>query len=254
VKNVSGVIDDSRGETPQRYGHHPVVPPLVGAHPGAVDEQYVEALRPVAIADISDAVGRLYTMSSTLHPLDASMPRLIGTALTVKAPPGDNWAVHGAFAIATPGSVIVVDWRGSPEACGAGAAALIPPMQRGLVGIVIDGAWRDVDEVAAIDFPIIGTGVTPFSPPKAETGEINVPISCGGVVVQPGDLVAGDEQGVVVVPRRFIPAVVEEVQARLRHQAAVGGEGDRVGAVSRAYWDEFDARGGLRENQAGEPE
>jgi len=233
-------------DLPQFIGHHAVVPPILGTHPGSIDPAHVAALHDVSIADLSDEVGRLYTFQPGFHLLRPSMPRVIGTALTVKCPPGDNWAIHGAFELVTPGTVVVVDWRGTVDSCGAGAAALHPPIQKGLAGIVVDGAWRDLDEAAALGFPIIGLGETPYSSPKAQTGEINVPISCGGVIVQPGDLVVGDSDGVVVVPRAYVADVVAAIRARLARQAAAGGESEDVATVSGTYWRQFEALGGQR--------
>lgn len=202
------------GEPHVRYiGHQPVIRPRLNASAPRVAEDLLEGLRTAHVPDVSDAVGALYTMDAGIRPLDGAMPRLLGQALTVKAPPGDNLTIHGALAMVQPGDVLVVDWRGHVAGCATGASSLVVPMTRGLRGAVVDGAWRDVAELRALQFPICARGLAAFSPPKDRVGEINVPVSCGGVVVSPGDLVVGDEEGVVVVPQ----AEAREVLA------AVGG-------------------------------
>lgn len=222
-----------------------MIRPRRGAVPEPVDAQVVDALRAEPLTDLSDAVGRLYTMSSRIRPLYRPMTRVIGTAITVKAVPGDNWAIHGALALATPGSVLVIDWRGTSEACGAGVSALLPAIERGLAGVVIDGAWRDVGEVEAIGFPIMATGVSPFSPSKNELGEINVPVACGDVVVAPGDLVVGDAEGAIIIPRDDIAAVAAHAQGHrllTSPDDIVNDENQEdVFKLADEYWRYFDA-------------
>jgi 4-hydroxy-4-methyl-2-oxoglutarate aldolase len=109
--------------------------------------------------------------------------------------------------------VLVVDWCGYRDGCGAGVLSLIGPIDNGLRGVVVDGAWRDVEDVAALGLPLFGRGISPHSPAKQAAGEINVPVSCGGVIVEPGDIVVGDRDGVAVVPRRGIEAVLAVLPA-----------------------------------------
>jgi 4-hydroxy-4-methyl-2-oxoglutarate aldolase len=190
-------------------GHRPVIPPVINASVERVPEALLDRYRRSYVPDLSDAVGALYTMDAGVKPLYAGMPRVVGQALTVKAPPGDNLTIHGALTMVEPGDVLVVDWRGFVDGCATGASALVVPMQRGLRGVVADGAWRDVGELRAMGFPICARALTAFSPPKDWVGEINVPVSCGGVVVSPGDLVVGDDEGVVVVPQRWAAQVAD---------------------------------------------
>ena len=192
-------------------GHRPVIPPRLNPAVPRVPEALLDRFRRAYVPDLSDAVGALYTMEAGIQPLYAGMPRVVGQALTVKAPPGDNLTVHGALTMVEPGDILVIDWRGHTESCATGASALVVPISRGLKGVVVDGAWRDVGELRALHFPICARGLTAFSPPKDRTGEINVPVACGGVVVEPGDIVVGDEEGVVVVPQRWAAQVAEAV-------------------------------------------
>jgi 4-hydroxy-4-methyl-2-oxoglutarate aldolase len=161
---------------------------------------------------VTDAVGRLYSMDSGIRPLYLPMRRAVGVAVTVKAVPGDNLAIHAALGLVQEGDVLVIDWRGNTESCGSGVLSLIDPIRRGLAGVVIDGAWRDVDDIQALDFPIYGRGIAPFSPTKTQLGEVNVPVTCGGVIIEPGDIVVADEGGVAVVPLRYAELVAGAVE------------------------------------------
>lgn len=163
------------------------------------------------VPDVSDAVGGLYTMASAIRPLYPNMKRVLGTAITVKALPGDNWAIHAGLSKCEEGDVLVVDWRGYTEACGTGALTTMLAMRRGLSGVVIDGAWRDIGDLKRLGFPIMGRGISPFSPGGRRLGEVNVPVCCGGVVVEPGDLIVGDDEGVAVVPYNHVLRVAESL-------------------------------------------
>jgi 4-hydroxy-4-methyl-2-oxoglutarate aldolase len=203
----------------ERFGHVAVLRPRVQASAPRVDRALLERFGQAYVPDISDAVGPLYTMDSGLKPLYTPMTRVIGQALTVKSPPGDNLTVHGALGMVGPGDVLVVDSRGYMGACLTGATALVIPIRRGLRGAVVDGAWRDVGELSALGFPICGRGLAAFSPPKERVGEINVPVSCGGVVVCPGDIVVGDAEGVVVVPQEAAAAVAASLSVYEQRRA-----------------------------------
>jgi 4-hydroxy-4-methyl-2-oxoglutarate aldolase len=193
------------------FGHRPVVPPIVRAHARPSDSALIERFRTAFLPDLSDAVGQLYTMDRGIRPLYEPIPRLVGQALTVKAAPGDNLAVHGALAMVRDGDVLVIDWRGT-DACATGAGSLALPIRDGLRGAVVDGGWRDISELEALGFPVFGRGISAWSSPKARPGEINVPVACGGVVVNAGDIIVGDREGVVVVPRQFAPAVAASLR------------------------------------------
>lgn len=200
------------------FGHRPVVPPIVRPHAPPPDPALLERFRTAFIPDLSDAVGQLYTMDRGIRPLYEPIPRLVGQALTVKAAPGDNLAVHGALAMVREDDVLVIDWRGT-DACATGAGSLALPIRDGLRGAVVDGGWRDIAELEAIGFPVFGRGISAWSPPKARPGEINVPVTCGGVVVNPGDIIVGDREGVVVVPRDFAAQVAASLREYEPHRS-----------------------------------
>lgn len=194
-----------------RMGHRAVIPPTVNPPVDRVPDALLRRFRDVWVPDVSDAVGPFYTMDPMIRPFYTPSPRLLGQALTVKVPPGDNLAIHGAMTMVRPGDVLVIDWRGYVDGCGAGAQSLIGPMRGGLRGLVIDGAWRDIGELKSMRLPLFARCASAFSPPKDRPGEVNVPISCGGVVVCPGDIIVGDEEGVVVVPRTWAERVIDSV-------------------------------------------
>lgn len=163
--------------------------------------------------DISDMMNRLYTMNSAIHNLVNNKP-LFGPACTVKVFPGDNLMVHKALDIAKPGDVIVVDAGGSHMNGLIGDLISNKAHHRGVQGFVIDGLIRDLPGIREVDIPVYARGVTPIGPLHRGPGEINYPISCGGIVVNPGDLICADENGVVVVRKEF----AEEVLIKLKKQ------------------------------------
>jgi regulator of RNase E activity RraA len=141
--------------------------------------------------------------------------KFAGPAVTVEVRPGDNLMIHAALALAKPGDVIVVDGGGYLGSALTGFLMVSQARAAGLAAFVIDGAVRDIEETCASGFPVFATGANPNGPTKAITGKINWPISVGGVAVQPGDLVIGDADGVVAVPREKAEEVVAAVQAKL---------------------------------------
>jgi 4-hydroxy-4-methyl-2-oxoglutarate aldolase len=231
------MASDAKSPADLVRGHTPVLPPRWIRNVPRLEDDILESFGLYSVPDISDSVGPLYTMSPGIRPLYEPIDRLVGRALTVKAPPGDSLTVHGAISVCQPGDVLVVDGRGHVESCSGGAGMLIAPIRAGLAGIVVDGAWRDVPDLQALNFPIFGRGTCSVSRAKSQLGEINVPVCCGGVVVNAGDLIVADAEGIVVVPRDEATSVLEHVGQRSpnahapRGQDARGG-GDRAGALA----------------------
>jgi len=177
---------------------------------------------------ISDLMNRLYTMVPEIHPLTDPGLRILGPACTVRVYPGDNLMVHKSLDVAKPGDVIVVAAGGSPMNAALGDLISTKARHRGVAGFVVDGFIRDLPAIRALgDFPVFARGVTPIGPLHRGPGEINFPIAAGGIVVNPGDIVVGDLNGVVVVPR----PIADELLGRLIDQAAA--EADYVAAVAR---------------------
>jgi regulator of RNase E activity RraA len=177
---------------------------------------------------ISDLMNRLYTMVPDIRPLTDPGLRILGPACTVRVYPGDNLMVHKSLDVARPGDVIVVAAGGSPMNAALGDLISTKARHRGVAGFVVDGFIRDLPAIRALgDFPVFARGVTPIGPLHRGPGEINFPIAAGGVVVNPGDIVVGDLNGVVVVPRD----IADELLGRLIDQTAA--EADYVAAVAR---------------------
>jgi RraA family protein len=177
---------------------------------------------------ISDLMNRLYAMVPAIRNLTDEHLRLLGPATTVKCYPGDNLMVHKALDIAKPGDVIVVDTSTSEKTAVLGDLVSTKARHRGVTGFLVDGLVRDLPGIRALgDFPVYARGVTPIGPLHRGPGEINVPVSAGGVVVQPGDVIVGDLNGIVVVPRD----IADELVQRLTSQKA--RESDYTAAVAR---------------------
>jgi regulator of RNase E activity RraA len=165
--------------------------------------------------EISDLMNRLYTMSSAIRNLTDPGLRVLGPACTVKVFPGDNLMVHKSLDVAKPGDVIVVDAGSSTMNAVLGDLISMKARHRGMVGFVVDGLLRDLPAIMRLgDFPVFARGVTPIGPLHRGPGEINYPVSVGGIVVNPGDVIVGDLNGVVVVPRELAPELLDRLRAR----------------------------------------
>src|SRR5690349_20803408 len=164
-----------------------------------VDARYVQAFADIPVANVSDCMTRMTAGGPRLRPLHKG-GRLGGPAVTVKCRPGDNLMIHKALDLAQPGDVIVVDAGGDLTNALFGELMLSYAMTRKLAGIVLDGAVRDIDVIAASSFPLYAAGVTHRGPYKDGPGEINVPIAIDGMVIHPGDLMLGDADGLLCVP------------------------------------------------------
>ncbi|MDR2981568.1 MAG: hypothetical protein LBV12_04895 [Puniceicoccales bacterium] len=179
-----------------------------------VDPAIINDIASFEVTDVADLVGALYTTNGSLQSAYADMPKLIGTAFTVKCTPGDTIMVKKAVEMAQPGDVIVVDARGYTDTCLGGGNIAVAAQKAGVTGMVLDGAWRDIAEVEKIQMPIFLKAVQPVTGPKRGPGEINTPICCAGAIVEAGDIIVGDREGVVVIPRRAIKAVHEKLMAK----------------------------------------
>lgn len=236
--------------SPQQYRRRVLVPPRQGVRPGGLEPELLAPFRRTTVSEVSDLVGRPYTMDGGIRPLVRTRGVTAGFALTAKAWPGDNLAIHGGLSLAERDDVLVVDWHGYRGGGGAGSQVLVLPGRRGLAGVVVDGCWRDLAEVEEVGVPVFGRGEASFAPAKREPGELNVPVSCGGVVVEPGDVVVAGPGGVVVVPHRH----VREIGVALLEHAAAAPAGGPVelsdeqksSALRSAYLEAFDARAGIR--------
>lgn len=175
--------------------------------------ELIDSFKAFPTADISDLMNRLYTMDSRIKNLVNHSP-IVGSACTVKVFPGDNLMVHKALDIAQPGDIIVVD-AGSSELNGlVGDLIAAKAKHRGIAAFVIDGLIRDIDGIKEADLPIYARGITPIGPLHRGPGEVNFSISCGGIVVNPGDIICGDQDGVTVVRKEFAADLLERLVAQ----------------------------------------
>ena len=164
-----------------------------------VAPEVVARIRAQPVANVSDSMSRMTAGGPRLRPMHAGGV-LAGPALTVKTRPGDNLMVHKAIGLAEPGDVIVVDAGGDLTNAIIGELMIAQMVKRGLGGIVVNGAIRDSAAIRAGGYPVFAAGVTHRGPYKDGPGEINVPVAIDGMVVAPGDLVIGDEDGLLCVP------------------------------------------------------
>lgn len=184
-------------------------------------------------AILADVAGRRGTLHGRIKPVAPTM-RVAGPAITVEVRPGDNLAIHAALAIAQPGDVIVVDGKGDISCALIGEIMSTQAEASGIAGIIIDGAVRDADALRANGFPIFSAGLNPCGPTKSVAGRVNYPASVAGAAIQPGDLIIGDVDGVVVLSREAVPALLELAQKKL------DAESRRIAAIRdgdiRAPW------------------
>ncbi|MBD9394105.1 RraA family protein [Acidovorax sp. ACV01] len=167
-----------------------------------------------AASILADVAGRRGTMHGRIQGLQKSM-RIAGPAFTVEVRPGDNLMMHAALAQAQPGDVIVVDGKGDLSCALTGFLMVSQAKAAHLGGFVIDAAVRDTEEICESGFPVFAAGANPNGPTKGLPGRVNWPVSVGGTTVHPGDLVVGDGDGVVVLPREQALQVVNAAQAKL---------------------------------------
>ncbi|MGJ7919289.1 RraA family protein [Neobacillus sp. LXY-4] len=197
-------------------------------------KELIEKFSKLPAANVADVMGRSCAMHSEIKLMSQpSKSIMCGPALTVKARPGDNLMIHAALDMSQPGDIIVVSNEGDRSQSLMGqimmeyAASFLK-----LGGIVLDGPIRDIDSIGLMDFPVYATGTTPGGPYKEGPGEVNVPIACGKISVNPGDIILGDEDGVIVIPLKdaeeiYEKAAVLSANDHAKVEAAKIGSNDR---------------------------
>jgi regulator of RNase E activity RraA len=170
-------------------------------------------------AILADVAGRRGTMNGRIAPIAAQM-KLCGPAYTVEVRGGDNLMIHTAITLAKPGDILVIDGKVDRTCALMGAIMINACRQLKLGGVVMDGAARDTLELRDLGFPVFCVGANPNGPTKFIPGRINHPISCGGISVQPGDLIVGDADGVVVVERGKAASLLDAAQKKVDDETA----------------------------------
>lgn len=176
------------------------------------DPALIERFRGIPTSNINDMMNRLYNMNGSIRAINERP--LLGSAITVKAPLGDNLMFHHALDMARPGDVIVVDGGGCCDRSLGGEMMLTYSAIKGIAGWVVDGALRDLDALRNGPLSVYCKAITPQGPYKNGPGEINVPICCGGVAVLPGDIIVGDCDGIVVIRQEDAPYIIERAEKK----------------------------------------
>jgi len=200
-----------------------------------IGAEYVAAFRDLPVANVSDSMSRLAAFGPELRPMHASGV-LAGPALTVRSRPGDNLMLHKAIDMAQPGDVIVLDAGGDMTNSVMGELMLAHAIRRGVAGFVLHGAIRDAEAIHTRNLPLYACGITHRGPYRTGPGEIGFPISLGGSVINPGDLILGDADGVVAVPREEAETIL--AATRKKHAAETQQMAEtEAGTLNRAWVD-----------------
>ena len=182
------------------------------------------------VANVSDSMWRLTAGGSRLRPMHKS-GQMAGPALTVKSRPGDNLMLHKAIDMAEPGDIIVCDAGGDLTNSLMGELMLAHAIKRGVGGFVLDGAVRDVEAFVDLNVPVFAAGVSHRGPYKDGPGEINVSVAIDGMVIEPGDLVIGDWDGVLSIPLDDVESILKKTNEK---QAA---EAVDMAKIEAGEWD-----------------
>lgn len=208
----------------------------INPHPKGPSDAWLERFRGVPTSWVSDVLGRAVgTIGLAAYHADPAL-MMVGRALTVRVRPGDNLMIHKALQLARKDDVIVVDGGADIAQALIGGNIQITALYKELAGFVIDGAIRDVVDWANGTMPIWARAHTHRGPSKDGPGEINVPIACGGLVVNPGDLVIGDADGVMAVPSAGLEALWPLVEKQ-REKENRTAEGNRIGDIDPERFD-----------------
>jgi RraA family protein len=203
--------------------------------PARIDPGLVDRFRSIPVANISDSMSRMSAGGPTLRPMHGGGV-LAGPAFTVKVRPGDNLLLHKSLDLAEPGDIIVCDGGGDLTNALIGELMISHAIKRGLGGVVINGAIRDSAALRAGSFPVFAAGVTHRGPYKDGPGEINVSLAIGGMVIAPGDLIIGDDDGLLCVPRLEAETIYKAAKAKNDAEAKQMA-GTKAGTTDRSWVD-----------------
>lgn len=186
--------------------------------PEVISEELINRAVKLNSNVFADVLGRSAAMDYKIKPVDDEM-KVIGTAITVDVRPGDNLFLHEAIYLGKKGYVLIVDGKNDESNAYLGELMARASRAMGIEGIVVDGLVRDKDSLKELGFPIFAKGFTPNGPFKSGPGKINTPISCGGISVNPGDLVFGDSDGIVIIPKDKIENAIIRAEEKLKEES-----------------------------------
>jgi 4-hydroxy-4-methyl-2-oxoglutarate aldolase len=178
-----------------------------------VTKDNIQRLAGLGAATVYEANGQRDALDPAIKPLDPRT-RIAGRTVTVKLEPADNWFIHVALLEAGEGDILVVDANGYVDAGPWGDVLTLAAQQRGLAGLVIDGAVRDSQEIIASGFPVFTRGVCIRKTTKVQRGQVNVPVTIGGVLIEPGDVLVGDADGLVRVRAEDVDSALASAEQR----------------------------------------
>jgi len=196
---------------------------MTNKFPELIEDALLERARKLSVAQLCDGMKELGIaksgcMCAQINAVHPAM-KVVGTAATVETGEGDNFPIHVAtYAIERDGYVMVIDGKGYMEKAYLGDLIMGAAKAAGYLGIVIDGYTRDREGNIELQFPVFSRGLIPAGPIKKDAGNVNTDITCGGIDVRPGDLIAGDYDGVCVVPRDRIAETLEKAEAKKEYE------------------------------------
>ena len=194
--------------------------PIVVTDIKRADQSATDALASFGVATVHEAQGRAGLMAPRIRPIFRG-PAISGTAVTVLAPPGDNWMIHVAAEQCQPGDIMVVSPVSASDSGYFGDLLGTLLKSRGVRGLIIDAGCRDINDLETMGFPVWSKCIHAHGTVKESVGDVNVPISCGDQVVNPGDVIVADFDGVVVVPRLRAAEVVAASEARVKREDGI---------------------------------
>ncbi|MBR1919901.1 MAG: 4-carboxy-4-hydroxy-2-oxoadipate aldolase/oxaloacetate decarboxylase [Spirochaetales bacterium] len=210
------------------------------------DPKLIEAFREVSVASAHECMDRTNYLSPAIHQYYPGM-KLCGPALTVRCQPLDNLTIHAAMHIAKPGDVMVVTMGGNPNQGPFGDCCTTLAVQRKMGGLVIDTGIRDGENIQHMGFPIFCCGHSVTGTIKKEFGSVNHPISIGGQIVRPGDIMLGDDDGVVVIPLERAEEVLEKALKRQADEVIVRDKFSKgTSAWELGNWSEYCKKAGYK--------
>lgn len=201
------------------------------------EDRLINIFKEYPVANIGDCMNRMACVAQNIKPVNKA--KLLGQAFTVKVPYGDNLMFHKAMDLAKPGDVIVIDADGTSNRAIFGELMINYCKSRGIAGVIVDGAIRDYDTLSKMDFPVYASGVSPNGPYKNGPGEIGTTISFGGQIVRPGDIIVGDDDGIVVIKPEEAEELGKMVSQVFNKETNIMETMKKDGTYNRPWVDEY---------------